>query len=92
MTVGLNYFDIPITHSLPCCSSSFSTPFALRALGGLPRPIPRLPLLLRVTVYSRQVISLALETLYLRQLDSQYLYPLGSPGGPAIPPGTGCSF
>jgi len=29
---------------------------------------------------------------YLGQLDSQYLYPLGSPGGPAILPGTGCSF
>jgi hypothetical protein len=59
-------------------------------LGGLPRP--RLPLLLRITVHSRQVISLALETRYLGQLDSQYLYPLGSPGGPAIPPGTECSF
>jgi hypothetical protein len=55
-------------------------------------PIPRLPLLLRIIIYSRQVISRALEARYLGQLDSQYLYPLGSPGGPAIPPGTGCSF
>jgi hypothetical protein len=54
--------------------------------------IPRPPLLLRITVYSRQVISLALEARYLGQLDSKYLYPLGSPGGPAIPPATGCSF
>jgi hypothetical protein len=50
-------------------------------------PIPRLPLLLRITIYSRQV---ALEASYLGQLDSQYLYLLGSLGGPAIPPGTGC--
>jgi hypothetical protein len=56
-------------------------------------PISRLPLLLRITIYSRQVISLALEARCLGQLVSQYLYPLGSPGGPAIiPPGTGCSF
>jgi hypothetical protein len=54
--------------------------------------IPRLPLLLRITIYSRQVISLAPEARYLGQLESQYLYPLGSLGGPAIPPGTGCSF
>jgi hypothetical protein len=54
--------------------------------------VPRLPLLLRITVYSKQVISLALEARYLGQLDSQYLYPLGSPDGPAIPPDTGCSF
>jgi hypothetical protein len=46
----------------------------------------------RFTIYSRQVISLALEARYLGQLDSQHLYPLGSPAGPAIPPGTGCSF
>jgi hypothetical protein len=45
-----------------------------------------LPLLLRITIYSRQVISLALEARYLRQLDSQYLYPLGNTGGPAKPP------
>jgi hypothetical protein len=65
----------------------------LELWGGLPRPIiPRLPLLLRITIYSRQVISLALEARYLGQLDSQYLYPLGSSDGPAIPPGTGCSF
>jgi hypothetical protein len=38
------------------------------------------------------VISLALEARYLGQLDSQYLYPLGSPGGPAVPPDTGFSF
>jgi hypothetical protein len=41
--------------------------------------LPRLPLLLRITIYSRQMISLALEARYLGQLDSQYLYPLGSP-------------
>jgi hypothetical protein len=58
--------------------------------GGSPRP--RIPLHIRITIYSRQVISLALQARYLGQLDSQYLYPLGSPGGPAIPPGTGCSF
>jgi hypothetical protein len=61
-------------------------------LGGGCLDIPRLPLLLRITIYSGQVISLALEARYLGQLDSQYLHPLGSPGGPAIPPGTGCSF
>jgi hypothetical protein len=33
-----------------------------------------------------------LESLYTPELDSQYLYHLGSPGGPAIPPDTGCSF
>jgi hypothetical protein len=79
-------------HGRDAKSSSFSTHFALRALGGGGLPRPRLPLLLRITVYSRQVISLALKTRYLGQLDSQYLYPLGSPGGPAIPPGTGCTF
>jgi hypothetical protein len=63
-----------------------------RTLEGLPRPILRLPLILRITIYSRQVISLALEARYLGQLDSQYLYPLGSPAGPAIPPGSGYSF
>jgi hypothetical protein len=68
------------------------TPFALRELGGLPRLIPRLSLLLRITVYSRQVISLALGARYLGQLDSKYLYPLRNPGGPAIPLGTGSSF
>jgi hypothetical protein len=52
--------------------------------------LARLPLLLRITIYSRQVISLALEARYLEQLDSQYLYPLGSPGDPAVPPGIGC--
>jgi hypothetical protein len=31
-------------------------------------------------------------TSYLGQLDSQYLYPLRSLDGLAIPPGTGCSF
>jgi hypothetical protein len=36
-------------------------------------PIPRLPLLLRITIYCRQVISLTLEARYLGQLDSQYL-------------------
>jgi hypothetical protein len=54
--------------------------------------IPRLPLLLRITIYSRQVISLGLEARYLGQPASQYLYPLGSSGGPAIPLGTGWSF
>jgi hypothetical protein len=67
------------------------TPFALRALGGGVAS-PRLLLLPRIIIYSRQVISLALEAHYLGQLDSQYLYPFGSHGGPAIPPGTGCSF
>jgi hypothetical protein len=38
--------------------------------------IPRHPLLLRITIYSRQVISLAPEARYFGQLDSQYLYPL----------------
>jgi hypothetical protein len=61
-----------------------------RALGGL--LILRLPLLLRITIYSRQVISLALEAHYLRQLDSQYLYPLGSLGDPAIPQALGAHF
>jgi hypothetical protein len=60
--------------------------------GGCFGLFPRLPLLHRITIYSRQVISLALGAHYLGQLDSQYLYPLGSPGGPAIPLGTGCSF
>jgi hypothetical protein len=75
---------------------SFSSPppplplLPFRVLGVLPHP--RLPLLLRITIYSRQVISLALEACYLGQLDFQYLYPFRSPGGPAIPPGTGCSF
>jgi hypothetical protein len=78
-------------HSFISSSSSyFSTPLPLERWGVC--LIPRLPLHLRITVYSRQVISLALEARYLRQMDSQYLYPLGSPDGPAIPPGTGCSF
>jgi len=44
-------------------SSSFSTPFALLERWGVcldPIIIPRFPLLLRITIYFRQVISLAL--------------------------------
>ena len=40
----------------------------------------------------RRVISSALKARYLGQLVSQNLCPLGSPVGPVIPPGTGCSF
>jgi hypothetical protein len=32
-----------------------------------------------------ETVDRALEARYLGQLESQYLYPLGSPGGPAIP-------
>jgi hypothetical protein len=42
-----------------------------RVLGDLLQLIPSFPLLLRITIYSRQVISLALEARYLRQLDYQ---------------------
>jgi hypothetical protein len=47
---------------------------------------PRFPLVLRITIYSKQLISLALEARYFGQLASQYLYPLESPGGPANTP------
>jgi hypothetical protein len=77
-------------HTFPDSSSSSFFLYTLERWGVC--PIPRLVLLLRITAYSRQVISLALEARYLEQLDSQYLYPLGSPGGPAIPPRTGCLF
>jgi hypothetical protein len=73
--------------------SSFSTPFALQSVwGGGVCLIPRLPLLLRITVYSRQVISLALDARYLGQLDSQYLYPLGTRVAQLYPQVLGAHF
>ena len=38
------------------------------------------------------MISPALKARYFGQLDSQNLCPLWCPGGPVIPPSTGCSF
>jgi hypothetical protein len=70
-------------------TSSFSTPFALRALGG---GLPRLPLFLRITTYSRQVISLALEACYLGQLDSNIYIPSGARVAQLYPQALGAHF
>jgi hypothetical protein len=65
----------------------FLYPFCpLERWGGLPRLFPRLPLFLRITIYSRQVISLALEVRYLGQLDSPIFTSPREPGWPSYTP------